>query len=67
MLTDVKPGTTWCDSKGKQFKVLGIIDKEDGTTWVYYRDDKGMHVSITECQDYTCLLGAFTERFRERS
>ena len=65
MLKSVNPGTTWWDGKGKTFKVLGIIDKEDGSTWVYYREDKGLHVSVLECQDYTCLIGAFVQRFRE--
>ena len=65
MLKDVIPGTSWWDGKDKKFKVMGVFDKEDGSTWVYYREDKGMTVSMLECQNYTCLLEAFVQRFRE--
>ena len=65
MLVNVNPNTTWTDGKGKNFLVLGVYDKEDRTTWVYYREDKGIGVPALECNEYSCYVQAFAERFRE--
>jgi hypothetical protein len=65
MSTEVKPGTTWWDGKGNKFIVLGVHTRDDDTTWVYYREDKGPMVASLNCREFSCLVGAFIERFRE--
>lgn len=64
MIQDVIPTTQWSDSQGNKFLVLGVFDKEDGSTWVYYREDKGPFSSIIECESYSCLVESFCQRFR---
>lgn len=59
-------GTRVWDGKGKYFVVLGVFERE-GKDWVYYREDKGIGASVLECSDYSCLLEAFEQKFRERS
>ena len=60
----VKVGSLWRDSTGNFFRVISVVE-QDGHTWVHYRQDKGIKISVLECKEYSCYQESFVERFSE--
>jgi hypothetical protein len=60
----VKEGTIWGTySDEKKFRVISVTEI-DNHTWVYYRLDK-CNPNITECQEWSCYIESFVQRFRQ--
>lgn len=53
-----KVDSTWSSTNGVIFIVKELFDK-DNETWIRY-------INRFSSIEYTCLLGAFLERFREQ-
>ena len=47
---------TYVGQDGEQFQVIDV--EVDGDTWVHYR-------RLSDGKEFSCLLEAFNERFRE--
>jgi hypothetical protein len=58
----VTKGSCWSDGKGKMFRVLDVplIESE---TWVLYRTEPPKGMPTADCKEYSCLVGAFEQRF----
>jgi len=57
-MNQVKAGTRWSSTDGKEFVVIHVIEKE-GHTWVHYRDNRK-----DEPREYSCYVESFLSRFR---
>jgi len=57
-MSQVKKGTKWSGTDGKEFVVIDVIERE-GHTWVHYRDNRR-----DEPREYSCYLESFLARFR---
>ena len=53
----VKTNTTWGSSDGRKFLVNGIM-QQGPDTWIHY-------INVKTNQQYSCLVDAFVQRFRE--
>jgi hypothetical protein len=53
----VKQGSLWSSSNGKEFVVLHVVDVNEHT-WVHYRDQ-----DCPECHEHSCYIESFLERF----
>ena len=60
----IKAGTLWRDARGNFFRVLSVVE-QDGHTWVHYRRDTGVKVSVLETTEFSCYQESFIERFSE--
>lgn len=60
----VKEGTIWWGGDRKKFRVISVTEV-NGHTWVFYREEPGMFVSEKSCQEYSCYIESFVERFRQ--
>jgi len=59
----IKVGSRW-EGIDTQFRVLAVVEAEDGHTWVHYREDLGIKVPVLECREYSCYEESFLARFR---
>jgi len=59
----IKVGSRW-EGIDTQFRVLAVVEAEDGHTWVHYREDRGIKVPVLECREYSCYEESFLTRFR---
>lgn len=57
----VKTGSLWTSTNSEKFRVISVIEV-DGHTWVYYRKD-GCNPNTNECQEFSCYLESFEQRF----
>jgi hypothetical protein len=57
----IHEGQIWLDSSFKEFMILHVYKDDQGHDWVHYRcNDK-------PCQEYSCWIESFLERFSRHS
>ena len=63
-IDDVKPGSVWSGSDERKFIVIQLVET-DGHNWVHYRNYVGTKDKIEECNEFSCYVESFVERFRK--
>jgi hypothetical protein len=58
----IKVGSRWSGTD-KEFIVLAVV-KQEGHSWVHYREDLGIKVPVLQCREYSCYEESFLLRFR---